>query len=61
MSTSGLTSIAVVGVGAIGGSIAADLSDLARYQLQLCARTSFPALEVTHAGGMVPASVPSMI
>jgi 2-dehydropantoate 2-reductase len=43
--------IAVVGVGAIGGAIAADLSDLDRYELALCARSPFDRLEVSHPGG----------
>lgn len=44
-------SIAVVGVGAIGGSVAADLVDLARYEMQLCTRTKIAALEVHHPLG----------
>lgn len=43
--------IAVVGVGAIGGSVAADLADLGRHELQLCTRTPFGILEVAHSSG----------
>jgi 2-dehydropantoate 2-reductase len=43
--------IAVLGVGAIGGAIAADLADLARHEMQLCTRTAFTVLEVEHASG----------
>jgi 2-dehydropantoate 2-reductase len=38
--------IAVVGVGAIGGAVAADLAGLARHELQLCSRTPFERLIV---------------
>lgn len=44
-------SIAVVGVGAIGGAIAGDLADLGRHTLQLCSRSPFDRLEVTHPKG----------
>lgn len=43
--------IAVVGVGAIGGVVAADLSDLGRHAIQLCARTPFDRLVVEHPDG----------
>jgi 2-dehydropantoate 2-reductase len=43
--------VAVVGVGAIGGAVAAALSDLARHDLVLCARTPFDQLEVRHPEG----------
>jgi 2-dehydropantoate 2-reductase len=43
--------IALIGVGAIGGSIAADLADLSRHEIQLCTRTPFEVLEVTHPAG----------
>lgn len=43
--------IAVIGIGAIGGSIAADLADLKRHELSLCSRTPFDSLEVSHPGG----------
>ena len=43
--------IAVVGVGAIGGSVAADLADLGRHQVALCVRTRFACLEVAHPAG----------
>lgn len=43
--------IAVVGIGAIGGSISADLADLARHDLHLCLRTPIEALRVSHPGG----------
>lgn len=45
------TRIAVVGVGAIGGAVAADLWDLGRHSLVLCVRSSFECLEVRHPGG----------
>jgi len=45
------TRIAVVGIGAIGGAIAADLADVGRHEVQLCARTPFDELEVTHPAG----------
>jgi 2-dehydropantoate 2-reductase len=44
--------IAVVGVGAIGGSVAADLADLARHEITLCARTAFDRLVVEHPAGV---------
>lgn len=44
--------IAVVGVGAIGGSVAADLLDLARHDIRLCARTPFDTLVVEHPEGV---------
>jgi 2-dehydropantoate 2-reductase len=50
MTTSG-TTIAVVGVGAIGGAVAADLADLGRHELRLCTRTPFERLEVEHPAG----------
>jgi len=43
--------IAIVGVGAIGGVVAADLADLARHEIQLCARTPFDRLVVEHPDG----------
>lgn len=43
--------IAVLGIGAIGGSIAADLADLHRHDMQLCTRSPFDRLEVTHPAG----------
>jgi 2-dehydropantoate 2-reductase len=45
------TKIAVVGIGAIGGAIAADLADVGRHEVQLCTRTPFDELEVTHSTG----------
>ena len=45
------TKIAVVGIGAIGGSIAADLADVGRHEVQLCTRTPIDKLEVTHPTG----------
>ena len=44
--------IALVGVGAIGGAIAADLADLGRHDLVLCARTPFDRLQVRHPHGV---------
>jgi 2-dehydropantoate 2-reductase len=44
--------IAVVGVGAIGGAIAADLADRGRHELALCARSPFERLQVRHPGGV---------
>ena len=46
------TRIAVIGVGAIGGAVAADLADLGRHDLVLCARTPFDRLEVEHPAGV---------
>ncbi len=50
--------IAVVGVGAIGGALAADLADLGRHELTLCARTPFDALEVRHPSGLSKVRAP---
>jgi 2-dehydropantoate 2-reductase len=50
MTTSG-KKIAVVGVGAIGGAVAADLADLGRHEVVLCARTPFDRLVVEHPAG----------
>jgi len=44
--------IAVVGIGAIGGAIAADLADLGRHEVSLCVRTPFDDLVVRHPGGI---------
>ena len=46
------TRIAIVGIGAIGGAIAADLADGGRHWLVLCARSPFARLEVAHPGGL---------
>ena len=46
-----MTRIAVVGVGAIGGAVAADLADLRRHELTLCVRTGFDRLVVEHPSG----------
>jgi 2-dehydropantoate 2-reductase len=43
--------LAIVGVGAIGGAVAADLADLGRHHLTLCTRSAFDRLEVRHPGG----------
>jgi 2-dehydropantoate 2-reductase len=43
--------IAIVGVGAIGGAAAADLSDLGRHSITLCVRTGFDQLVVDHPKG----------
>jgi 2-dehydropantoate 2-reductase len=43
--------IAVVGVGAIGGAVAADLADLGRHDVTLCTRTPFERLVVEHPAG----------
>lgn len=52
------TRIAIVGVGAIGGSVAADLADLDRHDLQLCTRTGFRELTVRHTAGISRVSAP---
>jgi len=52
--------IAVVGVGAIGGAIAADLADLDRHEMQLCTRTAFAALEVEHTAGTSVVQAPAV-
>ncbi len=44
--------IAVVGVGAIGGAVAADLADLGRHDISLCSRTPFRQLVVEHPRGV---------
>jgi 2-dehydropantoate 2-reductase len=44
--------IAIVGVGAIGGAVAADLADLGRHHIQLCSRTGFGELTVRHTAGV---------
>ena len=43
--------IAVVGVGAIGGAVAADLADLGGHEVLVCARTPFDRLRVEHPAG----------
>ena len=45
-------SIAIVGVGAIGGAIAADLAD-AGHRVVLCSRSPFACLVVTHPAGLM--------
>jgi len=49
--------IAVIGIGAIGGAIAADLADLGRHGMVLCARTPFDRLRVRHPQGVSEVSV----
>ena len=44
-------SLAVVGVGAIGGAVAADLADLG-HEVVLCSRSPFDRLVVTRPGGV---------
>jgi len=44
--------IAVVGVGAIGGAVAADLADLGRHEMLLCTRSPFERLTVKHPDGV---------
>jgi 2-dehydropantoate 2-reductase len=46
-----LRSIAVVGVGAIGGAVAADLAELG-HEVVLCSRSPFDRLIVTHPDGV---------
>jgi 2-dehydropantoate 2-reductase len=46
-----MSRLAIVGVGAIGGSVAADLADLKRDELLLCTRTPFDSLVVEHPQG----------
>ncbi|MDJ0849324.1 MAG: 2-dehydropantoate 2-reductase [Myxococcota bacterium] len=48
--------IAVVGVGAIGGAVAADLADLGRHEVVLCTRTPFAQLVVRHPAGVSKAN-----
>ena len=43
--------VAIVGVGAIGGAVAADLADHGRHEIQLCSRTGFETLVVCHGAG----------
>lgn len=44
--------IAVIGVGAIGGVVAADLAEQARFHITLCTRTPFDRLIVEHPEGV---------
>lgn len=44
--------IAIVGLGAIGGAVAADLADLARHDLFACVRSGFDELVVAHPAGV---------
>ncbi len=53
--------IAVVGVGAIGGSVAAALADRGGCELWLCARNPFPALVVEHVEGTSRLDAPVLI
>jgi len=50
--------IALVGVGAIGGSVIADLADLDRYDIVLCTRTPFDELVVEHPRGVTHVKAP---
>lgn len=52
-----MKSVAIVGVGAVGGAVAADLGDTGRLRLTLCTRTPFEDLSVEHPAGT---SSPSM-
>ncbi len=52
------TTIAIVGVGAIGGSVAGALSDLDHHELVLCVRSSFDRLVVEHPGGTSRVAAP---
>ena len=51
--------IAIVGVGAIGGTIAADLADLGRHDLVLCSRTPFERLRVRRPAGLSEVAIPA--
>lgn len=50
-----MTSIAIVGPGAIGGTIAAWLAQIPRNEVTVCARTSFETLEVEVPGRTITA------
>ncbi len=52
-----MTTIAIVGPGAIGGSIAAWLSTNTHFQVQLCSRRPLSGLTLKHPGGMIEANV----
>jgi 2-dehydropantoate 2-reductase len=52
-------SIAIVGVGAIGGAVAADLAELG-HEIVLCSRSPFDRLIVTHPDGMSRVETPSV-
>lgn len=52
------TTIAIVGVGAIGGAVAAALADLDQHELVLCARSPFDVLEVQHPSGTSRVAAP---
>jgi 2-dehydropantoate 2-reductase len=43
--------IAIVGVGAIGGAVSADKDDLGRHEVLQCSRTPFKGLSVRHPAG----------
>lgn len=47
----GAARVAIVGVGAIGGAVAADLAERGALRLALCARSPFAQLVVAHPGG----------
>lgn len=50
-----MTSIAIVGPGAIGGTVAAWLAQVPRHEVTVCARTAFETLEVQVPGGHITA------
>jgi 2-dehydropantoate 2-reductase len=55
MSVQGTTTVAVVGVGGIGGVVACELARHTSADVMLCVRRPFEVLEVEHAGTVVTA------
>jgi 2-dehydropantoate 2-reductase len=53
-----MTRVAVIGPGAIGGTVAAWLAQSAEIEVVLCARTPFEALAVETPGGPIEARLP---
>ena len=53
-----MTRVAVVGPGAIGGTVAAWLAQSAKLEVVLCARTPFETLSVEAPGGTIEARLP---
>lgn len=51
-----MTTIAIIGPGAVGGTVAAWLAQNESYALTLCARTPFDGLKVKTPGGVLSAS-----
>jgi len=52
-----LSRVAIIGPGAIGGTVAAWLASVG-HEVQLCARTPFERLHLTHPGGVIDTAIP---